>query len=79
MIDLMHRLRQQGLSVRELAVGLELPLKTVQDWVWEHCTTAGDSVRRQWLRRGGITCGACFLQPPEDHGDTGFGSPTYYI
>ena len=34
MIDLMLWLRQQGLSVRELAAGLELPLKTVQDWVY---------------------------------------------
>ena len=34
MTDLMHWLRQQGLSVRELAVGLELPLKTVEDWVY---------------------------------------------
>ena len=34
MIDLMLWLRQQGLSVRELAAGLELPLKTVEDWVY---------------------------------------------
>ena len=34
MTDLMLWLRQQGLSVRELAVGLELPIKTVQDWVY---------------------------------------------
>ena len=34
MIDVMLWLRQQGLSVRELAAGLELPLKTVEDWVY---------------------------------------------
>ena len=34
MTDLMLWLRQQGLSVQELAVGLELPVKTVQDWVY---------------------------------------------
>ncbi len=34
MIDLMHWLRQQGLSVRELAAGLELPLRTVENWVY---------------------------------------------
>ncbi len=27
-------LQQQGLSVRQLAVELEVPLKTVQDWVY---------------------------------------------
>jgi len=34
MIDLNVWLGQQGLSVRELAAGLELPLKTVEDWVY---------------------------------------------
>ena len=34
MIDVMLWLRQQGLSVRELAAELELPLKTVEDWVY---------------------------------------------
>ncbi len=34
MIDLNIWLRQQGLSVRELAAGLELPLRTVEDWVY---------------------------------------------
>ena len=34
MIDLTLWLRQQGLSVRELAAGLELPLKTVEEWVY---------------------------------------------
>ena len=38
MIDLMLWLRQQGLSVRELAAGLKLPLKTVQDWVYRGAT-----------------------------------------
>ena len=28
------RLQQQGLSVRQLAAELEVPLKTVQDWVY---------------------------------------------
>ena len=34
MIDLRFWLRQQGLSVRELAFQLDVPLKTVQDWVY---------------------------------------------
>ena len=34
MIDLKFWLRQQGLSVRELAFQLEVPVKTVQDWVY---------------------------------------------
>ncbi len=34
MMDLMLWLRQQGLSVRELAAGLEQPLKTVEDWAY---------------------------------------------
>ena len=34
MTDLILWLRQQGLSVRELAAGLEVPLKTVEDWVY---------------------------------------------
>ena len=38
MIDLMRRLRQQGLSVRELAAGLELPLSTVEDWAYSGAT-----------------------------------------
>jgi len=33
-MDLKFWLRQQCLSVRELAAGLGLPLKTVQDWVY---------------------------------------------
>ena len=28
------RLQQQRLSVRQLAIELEVPLKTVQDWVY---------------------------------------------
>ena len=35
MIDLNIWLRQQGLSVRELAAGLELPLRTVENWVYQ--------------------------------------------
>ena len=35
MMDLMLWLRQQGLSVRELAAGLEQPLKTVEDWAYK--------------------------------------------
>ena len=38
MIDLKLWLRQQGLSVRELAEGLGLPLKTVQDWAYRGAT-----------------------------------------
>ena len=34
MMDLRFRLRQQGISVRELAAGLELPLRTVEEWVY---------------------------------------------
>ena len=33
-MDVKLWLRQQGLSVRELAAGLGLPVKTVQDWVY---------------------------------------------
>ncbi len=33
-MDLRFWLRQQGLSVRELAAGLGLPPKTVEDWVY---------------------------------------------
>jgi len=32
-MDLKLLLQQQGLSVRQLAFELEVPLKTVQDWV----------------------------------------------
>ena len=34
MIALNLRLRKQGLSVRELAAGLGLPFKTVEEWVY---------------------------------------------
>ncbi len=33
-MDLKLRLQQHGLSVRQLALELEVPLKTVQDWVY---------------------------------------------
>ena len=33
-MDLRFWLRQQGLSVRELAAGLGLPAMTVEDWVY---------------------------------------------
>ena len=33
-MNLRLRLQQQGLSVRQLAAELEVPLKTVQDWVY---------------------------------------------
>ena len=33
-MNLRLRLQQQGLSVRELALQLEVPLKTVQDWAY---------------------------------------------
>jgi len=33
-MDLKLLLQQQGLSVRPLAVELELPLKTVPDWLY---------------------------------------------
>lgn len=33
-MDLKSWLNEQGLSVRELAVQLEAPLKTVEDWVY---------------------------------------------
>ncbi len=35
MTDLILWFRQQGLSVRELAAGLELPLRTVENWVYQ--------------------------------------------
>ena len=38
MIDLTIWLRQQGLSVRELAAGLELPLRTVENWAYNVAT-----------------------------------------
>jgi len=38
MIDLTLWLRQQGLSVRELAAGLELPLRTVENWAYNRAT-----------------------------------------
>ena len=34
MVDLKSWLHEQGLSVRELAVQLDLPRKTVEDWVY---------------------------------------------
>ena len=34
MLDLKFWLREQGLSIRELALQLEVPLKTAQDWVY---------------------------------------------
>ena len=34
MVDLKFWLREQGLSVRELALQLDLPPKTVEDWVY---------------------------------------------
>jgi len=34
MVDLKSWLGEQGLSVRELAVQLDLPRKTVEDWVY---------------------------------------------
>ena len=34
MMNLRFWLSQQGLSVRELSLGLDVPLKTVQDWVY---------------------------------------------
>ena len=33
-MNLRYWLNQQGLSVRELALQMEVPLKTVQDWVY---------------------------------------------
>ncbi len=33
-MNLKSLLQQQGLSVRQLAAELEVPLKTVQDWVY---------------------------------------------
>ena len=34
MMDLRNWLRDQGLTVRELALELQVPLKTAQDWVY---------------------------------------------
>lgn len=34
MVELKSWLQDQGLTVRELALGLEVPLKTAQDWVY---------------------------------------------
>ena len=38
MTDLMLRLRQQGLNVRGLAAGLDLPLRTVEEWAYRGVT-----------------------------------------
>ena len=41
MLDLRNWLLSQGLTVRELALELEVPLKTVQDWVYRGAVPSG--------------------------------------
>ncbi len=46
MIDLKSWLNDQGLSVRELALQLEVPLKTAQDWVYRDVTPSAENQRK---------------------------------
>ena len=46
MLDLRFWLREQELSVRELAVNLEVPLKTVEDWVYRGVVPSPENMGR---------------------------------
>ncbi len=46
MIDLKCWLKDQRLTVRELALGLDVPLKTAQDWVYRGASPSADSQDR---------------------------------
>ena len=46
MMDLKTWLREQGLSVRELAAELGVPLKTAQDWVYRGTTPSPENKAR---------------------------------
>ena len=43
MLDLKPWLSGQGLTVRDFAVGLEVPLKTAQDWVYRGVVPSTDN------------------------------------
>jgi len=43
MMDLKSWLRDHGLTVRELALELEVPLKTAQDWVYRGVAPCADN------------------------------------
>ncbi len=46
MINLKSWLNDQGLSVRELALALGVPLKTAQDWVYRDVTPSAENQRK---------------------------------
>jgi len=46
MVNLKSWLREQGLSVRELAVQLDLPRKTVEDWVYRGAVASPINMER---------------------------------
>ena len=46
MMDLKIWLREQDLSVRDLADGLEAPLKTVEDWVYRGVVPSPENMGR---------------------------------
>ena len=46
MMDLKAWLREQGLSVQELALELDVPLKTAQDWVYRGATPLTSNRRK---------------------------------
>ena len=46
MVDLKTWLREQGLSVRELARELELPLATVEDWAYKGAAPSRGNAER---------------------------------
>ena len=53
MLNLKLRLHQRGMSVRELAAELEVPLKTVQDWAYRG---VAPSPSNQWKLDEFIPC-----------------------
>ncbi len=66
-------LRDQGLSVREFALELEVPLKTAQDWVYRGTTPSPDNQQKldvlmackhHWViesSNGPVSLGVCKL------------------
>ena len=46
MMNLKLRLHQRGISVKELAAKLQVPLKTVQDWVYRGVTPSPANQRK---------------------------------
>ena len=45
-MDLRTWLDDQGLSVRELALELDVPLKTAQDWVYRGVASSGENAAK---------------------------------